>query len=236
MVQITNTDAKKITKKTSKKRQNSYSLPLIIRLQTKPQKQNLRTLRVWALLPLLGLPRPKKPPLQSLFFRREKAPALVVQWDFYGFIPFKTKLHRHRPQIAFPKKQSAFFEHSESNNFYCEFASVHLPLVPEETKSLREKTGRKGGSGSQEQLRMEIMKGDKLRSWPLAGGRWIGEAGPWPVAGGWKRNKSIVVQNMKGDKLGRQGGSGSEEQHRSDHEGGQAWETRRQRQRRAAQI
>ena len=79
-----------------------------------------------------------------------------------NFHPFK-KLHRHRPQIAFPKKQSAFSEHSESNSFYCEFASVHLPLVPEEMKSLREKTGRKGGGGSQEQLRMEIMKGDKLR-------------------------------------------------------------------------
>ena len=69
---------------------------------------------------------------------------------------------------------------------------------------------RQGGSGSQEQ--------DKL-------GR----------QGGSGSQEQPRMEIMKGGKLGRQGGSGSQEQQRQprtaqngDHEGGQAWETKRQ--------
>ena len=51
-------------------------------------------------------------------------------------------------------------------------------------KGRQVKLGRQGGSGSQEQPRMEIMKGDKL-------GR-----------------QGVGADLVKGDKLGRQGGSG----------------------------
>ena len=45
-----------------------------------------------------------------------------------------------------------------------------------------------------------------------------------------KATAAAKSEIMKGDKLGRQAGSGSQEQ---NHEGRQAWETRRQRQPRA---
>ena len=75
-----------------------------------------------------------------------------------------------------------------------------------------DKLHRQGGSGSQESsftdkaaaaAKSEIMKGDKTAA-------------------------AAKSEIMKGDKLRRQGGSGSQKR---NHEGRQAWETRRQRQR-----
>ena len=88
-----------------------------------------------------------------------------------------------------------------------------------------------GGSGSQEEPRREMMKGDKL-------GRQGGKQQPRAGSGSQEQPRMEI---MKRDKPGREGGSGSQEQPRmsewrsQSHKAGHGWETTRQRQPRAAQ-
>ena len=122
---------------------------------------------------------------------------------------FLPKLHRHRPQIAFPKIKEHFlhFLHVRRvGGFYREFASVsreiswlRQPRAAQKRNHEGRQAGRQGGSGCQKQPRREIMKGDKL-------GR----------QGGSHSQEQPRKEIMEGDKLGRQGGNGSQEQPRRE--------------------
>ena len=116
----------------------------------------------------------------------------------------------HRPQIAFPKKQSAFFfDMHKAAAFICEFASVHLPLVPQAANSWRaisyigDKVAAAAKSSSKEKPGRKIRKG-KGKSW---------------------RKTSWETRRQHQERTAKTG----------DHEERQAWETRRERQAKGAQ-
>ena len=114
-----------------------------------------------------------------------------------------TQLHRHRPQIAFPKKQNAFFNIHKATVLRIRKCSLTIDASGSEImkgnklgdkvaaaakSSSKEKSGR--GSGGQQQPTSEIMKGDKA----------------WETRQQWQPR---AAQN-------------------GDHEGRQAWKTSRQ--------
>ena len=114
----------------------------------------------------------------------------------------KTKLYRHRPQIALQEKLDTM-------------ARAGDKLARHPTQS-REKDG-KGKQNLNHLITASASKAGKQRQ-------------PRAKSGTETRAAAAKSEIMKGDKLGRQGGSGSQ---RRNHEGRQAWETRRQRQPRA---
>ena len=83
-----------------------------------------------------------------------------------------------------------------------------------------DKLGRQGGSGGQEQPRMEIMKRDKPARQngrqPRAAQNGDHEGGQAWETRRQRRPRAAQNEIMKGDKLGRQGGSGSQEQPRME--------------------
>ena len=132
--------------------------------------------------------------------------------------------------------------------FYCEFASVHLPFIPQAAKSGREtslgdnsgssnqeqprRKMRKGDStGSQEQPRREMRKGDKLGDKAAAAAKSSpeGKSGRETsledkAAAATKSSPGMEI--MMGDKLGRRQLRAAQN---GNHEGRRAWETRWQR-------
>ena len=75
----------------------------------------------WALqcLPQLAAAKQQNSYAQPMVFGSQESHCLEI------------KLHRHRPQIAFQRSKVRCLNIHKAAAFYCEFASVHLPLVPQ---------------------------------------------------------------------------------------------------------
>ena len=163
------------------------------------------------LIPLNPLPHDScKSPLAGRHERMNKhpwVPGTARDQDFFGasqlsfwkpsesvHLEIPTKLHRHRPQIAFPKKLGDKWKAMKGE---AGGGGYRKPTLGGRWKAMKgnkwretrrqrqpraaqngDHEGRQGNSGSQQQPRMEIMKGDKWRemkgdnaaaaSWPFS--------------------------------------------------------------------
>ena len=151
------------------------------------------------------------------------------------------KLHRHRPQIAYPMKseQSAFLGGRRAGR---QHGSGNREQSRREIMK-GDKLGRQGGSGNQEQSRREIMKGQtSLGDKAAAATKSSPEGKSWRDKQAWEtRRQRQPRAAQKGNHEGRQAWEETRRQRqpravqKGNHEGRQAWETRRQQQPRAVQ-
>ena len=146
----------------------------------------------------------------------------------------RNKLHRHRPQIAFPKKLGDTWmamkgeagggghrnQHWETNERLWRVTNEgkQSGTASQNGDHEGDKWGRQDGSGSREQRRMEIMKGDKWRETRRQGQPRAAQNGDHAgrqMKGGKAAAKSKPEWRLcRETNEGRQGGRGSQEQPR----------------------
>ena len=170
--------------------------------------------------------------------------------------------HRHRPQMAFPKKQSVFCKKHEASAFFAssQVLTYHWCLrqqimnekklgdqVAAAAKSSSKEKGSSGPPRAAQKRNQEVRQAWKRRRQRHARAARKGnhegsqaweprrQRQPWRQAWETRRQRQPRAELMKGDKLGKQRRQRQPKAQNGDHEGRQVWQTRRQRQPRAPQ-